>query len=125
MRAEALAATRLIRDLAIDADTSRTWTAPAHTAAPAACTGPGWVAVGDAARTLDPLSGQGLTAALASALLAARAVLAPDPASALEGYGARIQALHRAHIEAGRAQYLRERRFTDSPFWQRRQLAAR
>jgi flavin-dependent dehydrogenase len=119
LRAAAMAGTRLIGDLPLIA-TSRTWTAPANTCAPATCAGSDWVAVGDAARTLDPLSGQGLTAALSGAFGAARAVISAHRDTALAAYRDRVAALHRDHIQAGHRHYGRERRFADSPFWQRR-----
>ena len=120
LRATALAGTRLIRQ---DPAASRTWIVPAHIGAPDSCVGPDWVAVGDAARTLDPLSGHGLTAALASAIGGARAALAPCRAAALRAYRDRIAHQHRAHIAAARAHYQREQRFSDSPFWRRRSTA--
>lgn len=84
--------------------------------------GEGWLAAGDAALAYDPLSGHGLTLALASGRDAARAVcgvLAGD-ADAPARYGERIAGA-RAAYERGRAiQYRAERRWHGSPFWERR-----
>lgn len=63
------------------------------------CWGPGWVALGDAAATYDPLASRGLVAALASGLEAATLV------GAAEG---RLRAWQQA-LEAGFSRYLHER----------------
>jgi flavin-dependent dehydrogenase len=85
-------------------------------------TGRGWLAVGDAARSYDPLSGQGITKALESALAAAEAIAASSAgdAMALDRFAhdadrewQRYRAEHAAH-------YARERRWPYSVFWRRR-----
>ena len=81
-------------------------------------TGPGWIAAGDAACTVDPLSSAGITKALASGQGAAAAILAGDPARHAAAERARFE-----HLVAGaREMYARERRFA-SPFWASRRGA--
>lgn len=121
--AQSLSRTRLVRTVMRTAGASRSHAAPAHTSALAACAGRDWVAVGDAARTLDPLSGQGLVTALGSAMDAAQAVLDGHRSAALGAFAARTTAQHRAHLSAGRAHYRREGRWPHSPFWSRRHRA--
>lgn len=88
--------------------------------------GDGWVAVGDAAQSYDPLSSQGLICALESGI---RAGFAVD--SALDGdyrhlrrYQTMLE-LERVRYQRLRAQfYALERRWPESTFWQRRLAGA-
>jgi 2-polyprenyl-6-methoxyphenol hydroxylase-like FAD-dependent oxidoreductase len=88
-------------------------------AGPAA--GPGWAAVGDAATATDPLAARGIVTALATGLVAARAIAADraGETGALDAYARRVAALHAEYHEAQAAQYRREQRW-DTPFWRRR-----
>jgi flavin-dependent dehydrogenase len=82
--------------------------------------GDGWLAVGDAAISLDPLSSSGITSALMGGLHAATALdgaLSGDT-HALRRYGAAIDAVFDAHLKKRRQFYALERRW-DSAFWQR------
>ena len=88
------------------------------------CAGPNWLAVGDAGRTLDPLSGQGLEAAMTSAILGAGAVLDDRRTAALEAFSRQIAEQHRRHLAGQLTHYGRERRWPARPFWQRRHTAA-
>jgi flavin-dependent dehydrogenase len=87
-----------------------------------AASGPGWLAVGDAALACDPLSSQGLFNALYSGLMAANALrraLAGDT-EALTDYQriiARVVAAYRGHLAAW---YSLESRWPTLPFWARR-----
>jgi flavin-dependent dehydrogenase len=87
-----------------------------------AASGPGWLAVGDAALACDPLSSQGLFNALYSGLMAARALrraLAGDT-DALTDYQriiARVVDAYRDHLAAW---YSLETRWPTLPFWARR-----
>jgi flavin-dependent dehydrogenase len=88
--------------------------------------GPGWVAVGDAAMTFDPLSSQGLRQALASGIHAGEAVdgaLAGE-ATALDAYSTRANDAFREYSRLRAVYYGREQRWPQSAFWQRRQAAA-
>lgn len=117
---EAAAGTQLVPGVICAEDTSALFAAAASPSALAGCAGRDWVAVGDAARTLDPLSGQGVTTAVESAVRAADAVLDPHPARALEEFSVQTAAAHRAHLATRLAHYGRERRWPGSPFWLRR-----
>jgi flavin-dependent dehydrogenase len=84
--------------------------------------GEGWLAVGDAAMTLDPLSSHGLTVALLSALDAASAIGAhlDGDAAALPQYTTRLEAAFAAYAARRRAIYRAEARWHDAPYWLRR-----
>jgi flavin-dependent dehydrogenase len=82
--------------------------------------GDGWVAVGDAASTIDPLSSQGILYAMTSGLEAAEALLAPGPAEGLSHYSRAITVRLGDDLATRAAFCRRERRWADSPFWQRR-----
>ncbi|HXG93548.1 MAG TPA: tryptophan 7-halogenase [Blastocatellia bacterium] len=88
--------------------------------------GDGWLAVGDAAASYDPLSSQGISTALALGIKAAAAIrnfFNNEPA-ALDNYESAIEKMFDEYI-ANRARYYSiERRWPDSPFWQRRQALA-
>ena len=94
--------------------------APACTGTLSASTSADWVAVGDAARTLDPLSGQGVTEACQSAIQAAEALVDRGHTSALRALSADYAVAHRRHVLAGLRHYRRENRWPRSPFWVRR-----
>ncbi len=84
--------------------------------------GPGWLAVGDAATTVDPLSSQGLVKALRSAILgsyAARNSLAKDE-SGIHRFDRLIAQEFDAYLSARRDFYRSESRWNGSPFWRRR-----
>jgi flavin-dependent dehydrogenase len=79
-----------------------------------------YAAIGDAASTIDPLSSHGILYALQSGCEAAEALIAQRPARALRRYALGIEARFREDL-ATRRQFCRlERRWPDSPFWQRR-----
>jgi flavin-dependent dehydrogenase len=94
----------------------------AHSSWITTTSGPGWLAVGDAALACDPLSSQGLFNALYSGLLAAgalRRALAGD-AGALADYQrtiTRVVNTYRIHLIAW---YAMESRWPNQPFWARR-----
>lgn len=80
--------------------------------------GPGWLAIGDAACSFDPLAAQGIHKALADGIEAGRLLTAAgepraDPATTLaERY--RLYRQQRAYF------YALERRWPDAPFWRNR-----
>jgi flavin-dependent dehydrogenase len=82
--------------------------------------GEGWVAIGDASAAFDPLSSHGMTTALWSAIEAADAYLARDPARMM-AYSDSVAAGVQSYLQARRAVYRRESRWPESPFWARRQ----
>ncbi|HEX7330896.1 MAG TPA: tryptophan 7-halogenase [Pyrinomonadaceae bacterium] len=84
--------------------------------------GEGWLAVGDAAISFDPLSSQGLFNALFTGLAAAEAVdsyLNGNQLS-LTQYHQTIGAIFEAYQQKLAATYAAETRWPDAPFWQRR-----
>jgi flavin-dependent dehydrogenase len=86
-----------------------------------AASGPGWLAVGDAALACDPLSSQGLFNALYSALMAASALrraLAGDT-DALTDYQRIIARVVDAYGDYLAAWYSLETRWPTLPFWAR------
>jgi flavin-dependent dehydrogenase len=87
--------------------------------------GPGWLAVGDAALAFDPLSGKGLLRALTSAISAGEAIDRSQcgEAAALTQYDHRAQQTFRDYERMRAIFYRRERRWPDSPFWRRRHRA--
>lgn len=119
-----LATTRLVRDRLGDASgASPLCAAPAGSGALAAAYGRGWLAVGDAAQSLDPLSGQGIPTALGSALAAAKVLGSGRPGSAaLERYARCVHADYQDYLRERSAQYGRETRWAHRPFWRRRAL---
>lgn len=117
----ALSETILVRDVMTSAAGGlRLHAAPACTGALSASAGSDWVAVGDAARTVDPLSGQGVTQACQSALHAAEALGDGGHPSALRGLSADNAEAHRRDVVTGLGHYRRETRWPRSPFWMRR-----
>jgi flavin-dependent dehydrogenase len=86
--------------------------------------GPGWLAVGDAAMSFDPLSSQGLFHALYTghrAAAGAHRLLAGD-AKAGEGYADELEPVWAAYRFHRAAFYGVERRWPEAPFWRRRLL---
>jgi flavin-dependent dehydrogenase len=82
-----------------------------------------WLAVGDAALAVDPISGSGVVRALQTAHAAATTVIA-----ILTGDESRPIAAYEAELDRECTQYLRERaqyygaerRWDSAPFWRRR-----
>ena len=82
-----------------------------------------WLAVGDAAMAFDPLSGQGIYRALQSSIRAAQAIE--------EDFTGRDESCERYELELGQSfnnylikrtdYYVREKRWLNAVFWQRRQ----
>ena len=87
-------------------------------------TGPRWLAVGDAASALDPLSSMGILKSLLSGMRAASAIarcLAGDDAD-VAAYAEHEAREFTRYLGERRQLYGRERRWPDHPFWRRRQL---
>jgi 2-polyprenyl-6-methoxyphenol hydroxylase-like FAD-dependent oxidoreductase len=83
---------------------------------------PGWVAVGDAALSFDPLSSQGVLFALYSGIRAAEAIASclERPAHghrALATYAAQVHAVLASNQHARRLLYATERRFAAADYW--------
>jgi 2-polyprenyl-6-methoxyphenol hydroxylase-like FAD-dependent oxidoreductase len=78
-----------------------------------------WIAIGDAACTIDPLSGQGVTVALDSALEAATAICArrPGEPNAFQRTESGVcMRFEQARMHQARS-YSQENRWADSVFW--------
>jgi flavin-dependent dehydrogenase len=78
--------------------------------------GDGWLAIGDAAMSLDPLSSHGIAAALHGGMLAAEAILGGDA----RRYAAAMDAMWDGYASRRRAFYAEERRWAGRGFWARR-----
>ena len=86
------------------------------------CKGQRWLAVGDAAASFDPLSGQGLVQALHGGISAAYAIAdsLAQRQEALTRYTAGIDAEVRAFLTARDHYYAMEQRWPEADFWLRR-----
>jgi flavin-dependent dehydrogenase len=78
-----------------------------------------WLAIGDAATALDPLSSHGLGNALFTGVRAAEAVVSGDFAA----YEAAVDKMWSVYVSRRRELYASERRWPSSPFWSRRYTA--
>jgi flavin-dependent dehydrogenase len=87
-----------------------------------AVAGEGWLAVGDAAMSFDPLSSEGISKGLQMGLAAAAAAaaLCRGRADAAADYARDTEAAFAEYLSARRDFYAAERRWPDAPFWQRR-----
>jgi flavin-dependent dehydrogenase len=88
------------------------------------CAGDGWLAAGDAASTVDPLSSQGVMRALRSGIIAARAIgeHLDGRSDALAAHHARLTTEYDAYLRTRAAYYALEQRWPDSPFWRGRHV---
>jgi flavin-dependent dehydrogenase len=78
--------------------------------------GDGWLAIGDAAMSFDPISSHGLLTALSTGLAAGE--------TSLEEYQAFVDTTWRAYARMRDACYASEERWADALFWRRRRAAA-
>jgi flavin-dependent dehydrogenase len=84
--------------------------------------GPNWLAVGDAARSFDPLSAQGLLSAMRSGIKAAavvEGVLAGD-SNFVKEYEENNRRIFARYLQLHHHYYQSESRWPDSTFWARR-----
>jgi len=84
--------------------------------------GEGWVSVGDAAATYDPLSSHGIGSALAAGqrvAAAAEAWLGGEEGTLLE-FAAGLETGYASYLQMKRAYYADEGRWPEAPFWRRR-----
>lgn len=103
-------------------DTASLGVIAAHSATLTPPVGDGWLAVGDAALSFDPLSSQGLFNALFTGLAAAEATdrLLSGDASAPSDYAATLSDIDTAYRRNLAAWYGLERRWPEQEFWRRR-----
>ncbi len=121
----ALADTRHTRARAGASTPHRVEVFPAFSSVLLASRASDWIAVGDAALSVDPLSGQGIRHALTSSLAAAAAIeshLSGSPTALAQLDHDRVDAFAR-YLLARRAYYARETRWPELPFWARRRNA--
>ena len=85
--------------------------------------GRGWLAVGDAALSFDPLSSQGMLNALYTGFRGGEAVLAAldGRPGAVQGYADRLTEIRRAYRDHHHVYYRQEGRWPEQSFWARRQ----
>jgi flavin-dependent dehydrogenase len=97
--------------------------AAAHTTILDRCSGPGWIAAGDAAIALDPLASQGIMTALYSGLKAARAIEKTDQGDvdARARYDLDLRNVFAAFRRNRDPFYRMERRWLERRFWKSRQ----
>ena len=81
------------------------------------CCGDGWLAVGDAAASVDPLSSSGLANALRGATAAASAII---EAGNIEAYRGQVASTFLGYATDRVSVYGRERRWAGHAFWRRR-----
>jgi flavin-dependent dehydrogenase len=84
--------------------------------------GPGWLAVGDAACSFDPLSSRGISKGLETGLAAADAILAAlgGDRDAPARYADQVERTYTDYLRTRSHYYSLERRWPASPFWSRR-----
>lgn len=118
-----LALAPLTRERVADLPAEPVRVVPAASARLDPAAGSGWLAAGDAAMAVDPLSGQGVYFALKSGLQVAETILderSGDTAASGE-YAADVSRAFAAYAETRRWFYGCEQRFSSSEFWRRRQ----
>ena len=81
--------------------------------------GPRWLAIGDAAAALDPLSSHGLGNALFTGMRAADAIAT----GRTDEYEEAVDKMWNVYVSRRRELYASERRWPSSPFWSRRYTA--
>jgi len=82
--------------------------------------GDGWLAIGDAAMSFDPLSSHGLCSAIEQAVDAAEILCGPEPYSALEDFVIKRKHFFAKYKAQRTAFYRAARRFSRDTFWQNR-----
>ncbi len=87
--------------------------------------GEGWLAVGDAALSFDPLSSQGILTALYTGMKAGHALDAALAGSgeAVKEYISRLESIREAYAAHHAGAYASEGRWPEHPFWRRRSTA--
>lgn len=89
------------------------------------CAGPRWIAVGDAVACYDPLSGQGITKALTSAIHAAQCIFDRLRSGGTpEDFMQTMDQEYGEYLRFRAVHYARETRWPDAVFWRRRSRVA-
>jgi flavin-dependent dehydrogenase len=84
--------------------------------------GEGWLAIGDAAMSFDPLSSHGLCSAMEQAMDAAELLSTCSDKSSLAEFDSKRSDLFARYTAQRKAFYKRVERFSAYPFWQTRIL---
>jgi len=84
--------------------------------------GEGWLAIGDAAMSFDPLSSHGLCSAIEQAVDSAEILCGPEPQLALTDFEMRRKHFFAQYRTQRTAFYRTVRRFSHDAFWQNRAL---
>jgi flavin-dependent dehydrogenase len=86
--------------------------------------GPGWIAVGDAALSFDPLSSQGILNALYTGMRAGQALCRAlnGDGDSITAYTSQLENIRQAYLQHHRTYYQMEQRWSNFPFWAGRQL---
>jgi flavin-dependent dehydrogenase len=116
---ERLEETRHLRELVAASGyqfTAKTHVVSAHSSKLEQTSGEGWLAVGDAAASFDPLSGQGLFNALLSGTKAAEVIFSGGGA-AVKDYDLWWQHLWNHYLDERHRFYRAENRWSNSKFW--------
>lgn len=95
------------------------WKTAAHSSSLSSCHGRQWHAIGDASLAFDPLSSQGIFHALYTGHRSS-AIIRED---AGDHYQAEISQIRTAYVKHAKLYYEMEKRWSNSPFWQRRQTS--
>jgi flavin-dependent dehydrogenase len=83
--------------------------------------GEGWLSAGDAACSLDPLTGRGLLEALSAGIEGANALLSGP--EAIAAYARAVHVRFARYLQRRSEAYAEERRWPEAPFWRRRHEA--
>lgn len=92
---------------------------PAHSQILDPVAGDGWIAAGEAAVGFDPLSSMGIGYAITSGIQAARIAASGDREHA-RLFASDVRKHYDAYLARRRVYYAMERRWPESPFWERR-----
>jgi len=103
-------------------DVSRPFVFSANSTRLSQCVGSRWLAVGDAACALDPLSSQGMMNGMRFGMAAGRAIVEHRTGELrpLETYRSDVQQSFEGYLSIRQHYYRRERRWPESSFWNRR-----
>lgn len=115
-----LAQTSILRDFVASEPGVRVLGADAASSRPVSFSGARWLAIGDAAFALDPLSSHGITSAVYLAKRAAEALVARREGAgpgAMLAYGRALGSIFDACLVAREQLYRSESRWHDAPFW--------
>ena len=96
---------------------------PANTSRLDCTTGDGWLAIGDAALSFDPLSSQGILTSLHTGMKAGEALhdCLSGNSDAIADYDHHLSTIYDAYLRNRSMYYMMEQRWRERPFWQRRQ----